>query len=187
LESDPKLIETSLNMIDYMQRWFDNNGDNSFFPAAAYMGYKPELIYQKLNEYVSGHYRPNGLRKNKHGAEKLSTIPNTVNMMLCSVHKGVMRLYPAWPKDVDARFANLRQFGAFLVASEIKDNVVQYVSITSEKGRPCTMVNPWPGQNVTIERNGKPGEQLSGERFTLKTSVGEKIMLKPAGTSPGSK
>ena len=181
LESDPELIEISHNMIDCMQRWFDNNGDNSLFPAAAYVGYKPELIYQKLHEYVSNHYRPNGFRKNKHGMEKLSTIPNTVNMMLCSVHKGVMRLYPAWPKDVDARFANLRQFGAFLVASELKDDVVQYVAITSEKGLPCTIVNPWPGEKVTVHRDGKPAEQLSGKRFTLKTSVGEKILLKPGG------
>ena len=63
LESDPKLIEVSLNTIDYMQRWFDNNGDNSFFPAAALLGYKPDVICAKLNEYVTGHYRPNGLRK----------------------------------------------------------------------------------------------------------------------------
>lgn len=97
LESDPKLIEILRNTIHHMQRWFDNNGDNSFFPAAAYVAYDPEVIYAKLGEYVATQYRPNGMRENKHGAEKLSTIPNTVNMMLCSVHQDVMRLYPAWP------------------------------------------------------------------------------------------
>ncbi len=178
LESEPRLIKISQNMIDYMQRWFDNNGDNSFFPAAAYVGYKPELIYQKLNEYVRSCYRPSGLRgRQGHGMEKLSTIPNTVNMMLCSVHKDVMRLYPAWPRKVDARFGNLRQFGAFLVASEIKGGVVQYVDVFSEKGRDLTMVNPWPGKTVTVTRDGRRGRTVSGERFTVTTSVGERIRL----------
>jgi len=180
LESDAKLIATSRNTIDVMQRWFDNNGDNSFFPAAAYVGYKPELIYQKLNEYVSGHYRPNGLRRNKHGSEKLSTIPNTINMMLCSVHQGVMRLYPAWPMKVDARFANLRQFGAFLVASELKAGKIQYVRITSERGRDCTVVNPWPGRKVQLTCKGTPAKILQGEKLTFKTSVGLTVELTAA-------
>ncbi|MHC4250182.1 MAG: glycosyl hydrolase family 95 catalytic domain-containing protein [Planctomycetota bacterium] len=179
LESDPELIETSRNMIKYMGRWFDNNGDNSFFPAAAYVGYEPETTYSKLGEYAAKHYRPNGLRENKHGSEKLSTIPNTVNMMLCSVHRGVMRLFPAWPKDVDARFGNLRQFGAFLVASEIKGGVVQRVDVFSEKGRDLTIVNPWPGRFVAVKRGGHRGETVSGERLVLKTRPGESLRLTP--------
>ncbi len=180
LESDPDLIRTSRNMIKYMGRWFDNNGDNSFFPAAAYVGYDPETIYRKLGEYVTKQYRPNGLRENKHGSEKLSTIPNTVNMMLCSVHKDVMRLFPAWPRKVDARFGNLRQFGAFLVAGELKGGVVRYVDVFSEKGRDLTMVNPWPGRDVAVLRNGRRAGTVSGERFKIATAVGEAIGLRGA-------
>jgi len=181
LESSPELIQISINTLDYMQRWFDNNGDTSFFPAAAYLGYHPEVIYAKLHEFVATQYRPNGMRNNKHGMEKVATIPNTVNMMLCSVHQDVMRLFPAWPKTVDARFANLRQFGAFLVASALKGGEVQYVTLHSEKGRPCTMVNPWTGRSVALRRNGKSAETLSGERFTMETAVGETLSLTPAG------
>jgi hypothetical protein len=50
-------------------------------------------------------------------------------MMLCSVHEGTMRVFPAWPKGVDARFANLREFGAFLVASEMRGGSVQHVEV----------------------------------------------------------
>ena len=181
MESSPELIKVSLNTLDYMQRWFDNNGDNSFFPAAAYVGYNPDVIYQKLHEYVATQYRPNGLRKNKHGIEKVSTIPNTVNMMLCSVHQDVMRLFPAWPKAVDARFANLRQFGAFLVASELKGGVVQYVKITSERGRDCTLVNPWPGKAVIVYRDGKKVQTLKGDRLVMKTEAGATVVLGPEG------
>ncbi len=181
LESDPRLIDISRNMIDYMQRWSDNNGDNSFFPAAAQVGYKPDVTYAKLHEYVSEQYRPNGLRnRNVHGAEKLSTIPNTVNMMLCSVDNDVMRLYPAWPRNADARFASLRQFGAFLVGSRIKGSQLQYVTVLSEKGRDLTLVNPWPGQDVQLQRNGKQAENLAGDRFKIKTAAGESLSLAPA-------
>lgn len=180
LESDPRLIKIARNTIDVMQRWSDHNGDNSFFPAAAYVGYKPQVIYEKLHEYAANFYRPNGLRHSQgHGTEKLSTIPNTINMMLCSVHKGIMRLYPAWPMDKDARFGNLRQFGAFLVSSELKQGVVRYVTVLSEKGRDLTLVNPWPGQAVTLKRNGAAAGTLSGQRLSIKTQPGEKLHLEP--------
>jgi hypothetical protein len=181
LESSQEQIKTSINMIDYMQRWFDNNGDTSFFPAAAYVGYSPDVIYAKLHEYVATQYRPNGMRENKHGLEKVATIPNTVNLMLCSVHQEVMRLFPAWPKNANARFANLRQFGAFLVASELKDGAVKYVSIHSEKGRPCTLVNPWPGKPIDVYRNGTKVAVLTGDKVVLKTDVGGTVWLVSEG------
>lgn len=179
LESSPELVNISTNTLDFMQRWFDNNGDTSFFPAAAWLGYKPEVIYAKLHEFVATQYRPNGMRDNKHGMEKVATIPNTVNLMLCSVHQDVMRLFPAWPRPVDARFANLRQFGAFLVTSELKGGEVRYVNLHSEKGRPCTMVNPWPGRRVTVTRGDGGTETLSGARFTLATKVDDNLRLVP--------
>jgi alpha-L-fucosidase 2 len=183
LESRPELIETSVNTINFMQRWFDNNGDTSFFPAAAYVGYHPEVILSKLHEYVATQFRPNGMRENKHGIEKVATIPNTVNLMLCSVHQDVMRLFPAWPASVDARFAKLRQFGAFLVTSEIKDGEIQYVGILSEKGRTLTLVNPWPGRMVTVTRGGGKAAVVSGARFSLDTRINEELRLVPQPAS----
>lgn len=183
LESNPELIKISHNTLDFMQRWFDNNGDTSFFPAAAWLGYHPDEIYAKLHEYVATQYRPNGFRNNKHGMEKVATIPNTVNLMLCSVHQDVMRVFPAWPMAVDARFANLRQFGAFLVAGELKGGVVKFVKITSEKGRPCTLVNPWPGKPVDVYRAGRKVVALQGDKLVIPTTVGLTVVLVPAGAA----
>jgi hypothetical protein len=53
------------------------------------------------------------------------------------------------------------------------------VKITSEKGRNCILVNPWPGKKIMLLRNGKKGETGSGERITFKTSTGETIEIKP--------
>jgi hypothetical protein len=102
-----------------------------------------------------------------------------INEMLLQSHEGVIRFFPCWPKDQDARFGDLRAVGAFLISAELKGGVVCNVKITSEKGRDCTVQNPWPGKSVRMVRNGKLAETVSGKRFTLKTIPGEKLELRP--------
>ena len=184
LDSEPRLLQISRNTIEVMGRWVDNNGSNSFFPAAVRVGYDPEVILKQLREYVARHCQMNGFAANNpHGIENCSIVPNTINMMLCMGHQNVLRVFGVWPRDRRARFASIRTHGAFLVSSELADGQVQYVMIRSERGRPCTLVNPWPGKAVTLYRSGKPAETLRGERLKFATSVGEEILLGPAGTS----
>ena len=42
-----------------------------------------------------------------------------------------------------------------------------------------TIQNPWPNQTITVYRNNKKAETVSGSSITFKTSVGEQIELKP--------
>jgi hypothetical protein len=49
----------------------------------------------------------------------------------------------------------------------------------------CKVVNPWPDKKVQVIRNGKNAETVTGDRFTLKTSVNETLEL-GAGTFPGA-
>ena len=114
-----------------------------------------------------------------HGIENCSTTPNTVNEMLCMSHVGIIRLFPVWPKEKEARFVNIRAWGAFLVSAKLKMGVVTGVKITSEKGRDLSLQNPWPGKKVCVTRNGKVAESATGERFTLKTAAGEVLELQP--------
>jgi len=58
-------------------------------------------------------------------------------------HKGVLRVFPVWPKDKDAAFTDIRCWDAFLVSGELKDGRVTHVNILSEQGRDLTLVNPW--------------------------------------------
>ena len=104
--------------------------------------------------------------------------------MLLQGHEHVIRVFPAWPGDQPARFANLRATGAFLVSSEYRDGKVRYVAIESERGRGCTVQNPWPDMTVTLHRNGAASEEVSGARFTFKTVPGEQVTLLPAGQAP---
>ena len=180
LDSPRELLEVAHNTIDVMQRWIDFNGSNSFFPAAVRVGYAADTIITQLHRYIDSTY-PNGFqRNNPHGIENLSTVPNTVNEMLCMGHGGILRLFPVWPKDRDASFYNLRKEGAFLVSSELKGGIVQYVELLSEKGKPCTLLNPWGKRKVLFKRQDGTQEVKQGERLTFETSPEERIVLRVA-------
>lgn len=179
LDSDPKLLEAARNVIAQGPAWESFNQTCSFYPGAVRVGYDPEIILEKLRTYVAD-CRPNGFYqpKNMHGIENCSTVPNTINEMLCMDHKGVIRLFPVWPKAQDAAFVNIRCWGAFLVSGALRDGGVRDVTIVSEKGRDCTVVNPWAPGSVQLVRNGKRAECLAGERVTFGTEPGEVIGLR---------
>ncbi len=177
LDSDPKLLEISRNTLAAMNRWYDGNGSNSFFPAAVRVGADPNIILEQLQGYVRNTY-PNGFRDgNIHGIENCSTVHNTINEMLCMSVGHVLRLFPVWPKDKNAAFANLRAWGAFLVSAELRDGTVGGVRIVSERGRGLTIVNPWPGETAVLYRGGKESGRLDGVRFTISTAPGEVMEL----------
>ncbi len=156
LASDPDLLQVAWNTVDAMRRWKDFNGTNSFFPAAVRVGYPADSIYTHLKEY-SLHTYGNGFQKdNPHGDENWSTVPNTINEMMCMGHQDIVRIFQGWPKDKDASFHQIRVEGAFLVSASIKDGVVGEVTIVSEKGRPLTLLDPWTGEYVHLET--VPGE-----------------------------
>jgi alpha-L-fucosidase 2 len=114
------------------------------------------------------------------GIENVAAFHGLTEMLLQS-HEGVVRLFPCWPKDQNARFGGLRTVGAFLVSSELKNGVVLGVKIVSEKGRDCTVVNPWPGRAVQLVHNGKGSSitVIEGNRFTFKTGANDTIALEP--------
>jgi hypothetical protein len=121
--------------------------------------------------------------RNAHGVESCTPSIVTINMMLCTAHQDVLRVFHAWPNELDAAFENLRAFGAFLVSSRLRGGRVQYVDIKSERGRKCTIQNPWPGQRVSVTRGSGKTETAEGERFTLDTRANEKLRLVPRGGS----
>ena len=187
LDSDPEWLAVARDTITTMDRWIDFNGSNSFFPAAVRVGYDPEVILDRLRAFAA-HTYPNGFQLgNPHGIENFSTTPNAIDMMLCMGHvpagaapgTQVLRVFPVWPMERDARFADLRTWGAFLVSSELSRGRVSYVRIASERGRDCTVVNPWPDEEVVVRRPRGAEEIVRGARFTLGTSEGEVLLLEP--------
>ncbi len=177
LESDPKLLEISRNMIGAMRRWSDGNGFSSWYSACARVGYDPKRILAGLRHECDTRSAPNLLLQYGGGGIENCSGFLAINEMLLQSHEGVLRLFPCWPRELDARFGTLRAVGAFLVSAELKSGVVSGVRISSEKGRPCTVVNPWPDRKVQVIRNGQKAETVAGERFTLQTSTHEAIEI----------
>lgn len=179
-DSDQELLQVARNTIDVMQRWIDSNGSNSFFPAAVRVGYDPDTILANLRKY-SEHTYANGFQlNNPHGIENCSTVPNTINEMLCMGHGGVLRVFPVWPRNKDASFYRLRTHGAFLVSAELKNEEVQFIEVLSERGRLLQLQNPWNNETVIVIRPDGSKENYQGERLLIETSTGENIRITSA-------
>jgi hypothetical protein len=181
LNSPPELLAIAQNTVDVMQRWIDYNGANSFFPAAVRVGYAPETILEKLRLWSQNTYSNGFQRNNPHGIENLSTVPNTINEMLCSGHQGIVRVFPVWPQNKDALFQNIRTEGAFLVSAELRSGTITNLTIVSEKGRMLNLKNPWKARRVkmTVEP-GNTQQTLEGDILTIPTAKGATYRFEPA-------
>ncbi len=202
LDSDPQLLEAARNTIairSFLESaegrkwqkdhnipdgpygrgaWNDNNGGPLFFAGAVRIGYDPEIIWKNLTR-IAKSAQPNGCIWQ--GVESWMFVPNTIQEMMLQSHENVLRFFRCWPKKIEpnASFRDLWAYGAFRCSAALKDGVVSDVRIVSEKGRTCTVENPWPGKTVRVVRDGTHAETVTGERFTLKTAANETITIKP--------
>ena len=184
LDSEPRLLELSRNTIDAMARWQDSNGSSSWYTACARVAYDPNKILTELRAMYDRHTLPNKLLNfGGGGIENVSPALGVTEMLLQS-NDGVIRLFPCWPRQMDARFGTLRAVGAFLVSAEIKGGIIGNVSITSQIGGDCAIMNPWPDKTVRVTRSqtGKSAT-VTGPRFVLKTGPNETMRLEPVAIS----
>ncbi|MFT3704506.1 MAG: hypothetical protein QM802_19215 [Agriterribacter sp.] len=179
IDSEPEWVNVAKNTISEMSRWLDMNGSNSFFPAAVRVGYNANTILYQLNKYVK-HTYPNGFQlNNPHGIENCSTVPNTINEMLCMSAGGVIRLFAVWPNNKNASFNTLRAEGAFLVSASLTKGTIGSVKIFSEKGRECVLRNPWKDRKVVVKTNDGKTQILSGTTVLFATVAGEEYTIQP--------
>lgn len=85
--------------------------------------------------------------------------------LLLSSWDGVIRIFPAWPRDLDAEFTNLRTVGAFLVSAELRDGEIVRADIVSEVGGRCRVLPPWPETRVV--------DVADGRAVAVETAAGE--------------
>jgi alpha-L-fucosidase 2 len=87
---------------------------------------------------------------------------------------GSLRIFPAWPKDLDAHFEDLRAEGAFLVSAAWSKGAVTRLAIKSEKGGKCRLICPWPSGAVVKDKDGKPvGAGLENGVLSFETVDGQ--------------
>ncbi len=182
LDSDPELLRVARNTFEVMPRWDDFNGFGTYYTAGARLGHDPVALLDHLREQCVLHALPNGyIWHGGGGIEDCSAVPTCLHEMMYQSHEGVLRFFPVWPHGRDAFFIQLRGYGAFVATAQIENDEVVFVVIQSEKGRLCTVQNPWRDAPVRLYRNGRKedAQRLGGARMTIETEPGDVIMLLP--------
>jgi len=106
----------------------------------------------------------------------------SIDYLLLQSWGGGIRIFPAMPQRwKDATFHDLRAEGAFLVSGSMHDGVIQNVSIRSEAGKTCVVLNPWPGRELSVVDD--PGKRVSmsriGKYSSFATTSGTRYWLRP--------
>ena len=137
-------------------------------------------------------YRPNGTfglnvvgsRINTYGhyTEQFAATMAVSELLLQSVGD-IIRVFPAWPENKPARFANLRAQGGFLISADRTADTVGEIRITSTVGGPLRLLSPWP--TIAVRRDGGESARLKRDPrgvVTLDTRPGQRLVFTtPAG------
>ncbi len=89
----------------------------------------------------------------------------------------LLRLFPALPASMDARFSGLVGEGAFEVAAQRRQGRVTEVALTSRRGARCRLLNPWGTSQATLSVEGKKGGTIGGEVLEFPTEAGKSYVL----------
>jgi hypothetical protein len=114
-------------------------------------------IRQRPNGTLSIAPRGGGFNGMGHFTEDFAAAGVITEMLLQGVGDTI-RIFPAWPKDQDAAFENLRAQGGFLVSAEQKAGQVVKLEIASTIGGKLRLLDPWSGK--ITEHETQPGKKL---------------------------
>jgi hypothetical protein len=155
--------------------------------AAARLGLE-DHTNRLLRQWISTFFQPNGFTPAWNSRfvemEPITTdcqnVTTAIGEMLLQSYNGRIRVFPAVAEGwEDTGFYRLRAVGANLISAEQRDGRTAWVLVESEKGKPVTLVNPWPEEAVTV--NGKAAE-TKADVIYFDTTAGESYLVAPADT-----
>lgn len=184
LDSDEELLEIARNTLEQKDYLFLNrNAYCEYVQMRAHVNCDAEKTYKTMIEGCTKlSYSNRYMTAHRGGIEDFSAIPAGINEMMLQGYEGVIRVFPSWPANKDAKFANLRAYGAFLVSSEIKNNKVVFIEIISEKGKELTLQNPWEC-TVLIVNETEVGK-YSEKRLHITTNQGDVLIFQKVEMCP---
>jgi hypothetical protein len=118
------------------------------------------------------------------GASKSSVNAGVAPEALLNSRSGRIHLFPAVENGVPVAFRRFQVRGAFLVSAVKDQRGVSYVEIEARRNLPCSVMNPWPGRNVSIVtmRDAKNVpftlDKNNGECLVIPSRAGEVYILK---------
>ncbi len=142
---------------------FNGNNSHVMFNIAKARLSMPEAV-PDTKAWFKSRELPNGLfvwQGHAHGTfmpESIGVAAIVTEFLMQSVGD-IIRVFPCWPKGLDARFTNLRAQGGFLISAEQKDGKVTSLEITSTIGGSLRLLSPWTGK--ILERATRPGQRLA--------------------------
>jgi hypothetical protein len=183
---DPKMLQTAIDSVMLMNSWGVTAGGNTHngfpkeFPIAARVGWPADDLVTKFKAAILYQWRASNLTVAEAGGGiETSGAIETINSMLMQSEGGVVRVFPVWPLGKDAYFRRLRAKGAFVVSSDFKAGQVTGVTVTSEKGGPFNLVDPWKTSTPKVQQVDGDGNVLAQVASTLSNGI---LTL---ATSPG--
>ncbi len=116
--------------------------------------------------------------------ESLGVIAPLQEMMLQS-WDGALRVFPAWPRNLDARFTHFRAQGGFLVSAGWSRGRVTNVEVLSQKGSRCRLYAPWPAKVKVRDVSGKQINCQTDRygRITFPTDAGSAYRIEPSSAT----
>jgi len=165
------------------------NGNNSMVMlAVARARLSLPDSYPWIREEIATRLRPNGtLTLNRwkphhdfndfgHYTEQFAATMVISEMLLQSVGD-IIRLFPAWPRDREARFADLRAQGGFLVSASLSRGSVQPFVVTPTAKAKLRVLSPWPTIAVQRTERGHWQELKLDERgiATMAVAPGQRL------------
>ncbi len=117
---------------------------------------------------------------------EMFAISGAISELLMQSVDGVVRVFPAWPKEKDAAFTTLRAQGGFLVSAEQKDAEISTIEVVSTLGGKFHLLNPWKEVVVKLISGGKVEtvpvdddgiisfETIAGEEYILMSMTVDK-------------
>jgi hypothetical protein len=100
--------------------------------------------------------------------QEMIGVVGLVNEFLLQSVGDIIRVFPAWPKDKDAKFADLRAQGGFRVSAEQKNGEIVKLEIVSTVGGKLRLLDPRTNKIISHETT-------PGDRFVLTTKGLEKV------------
>lgn len=151
------------------------------------VGYDSKYLVDKFKEFNINKMQENfTIDDGYHGIEKAGAI-EMINRMMMQSQDGIIKVFPNWLEDDDAKFVDLREKGAFLVSSEYDGDLkeVKYVDIFSEKGKDVSIVSPWTEGAIITDEAGKKVHVTKGTTaytgevtYSFKTEAGKKYYIR---------
>lgn len=140
-----------------------HNGNNSTIMLSVA---KARLSMPEATADARDHYKPavqpNGMfywQAHGHYLTESVGIAAMISEFLLQSVGNIIRIFPCWPRECgDAKFANLRAQGGFLVSAEQRAGKIAKLEIVSTVGGKLRMLCPWTGK--LVERETKRGEKL---------------------------